>query len=183
MIDEPPNPDRAAPPPPARPPAPESASSGDASGPPPKPRPVAPERAREKAGRRGGRGKERADPPPSEPARPTPVRQSLGSSGAEEAMPTPSRSFQADGRTWVVQVAGRGMTGSRTDRGAPLLHLTFHHDAGSSPPQRELLLVGTTLDVYDDDQLPELLTRARAYRDPPRPSRPVRRGRGRPRRD
>ena len=77
--------------------------------------------------------------------------------------------------TWVALVAGRSLTGRQGDRGAPLLHITFHDTAEASPPLRELLVVGTTLDVYADEELPTLLARSRPYREPKPADRPKRR--------
>ena len=80
---------------------------------------------------------------------------------------------------WVANIAGRSLTGRQGDRGAPLLHITFHETEETSPPARELLVVGTTLDVYADEELPTLLARSRPYQEPKPADRPKRRDRGR----
>lgn len=88
------------------------------------------------------------------------------------------RRFEVDGTVWIARIAGRSLTGLKADRGAPLLHVTFHPGEGSGPPERELLLIGRSLDPYRDEELPELLHRSVPYR-PPEPPEPDRR---RPRR-
>lgn len=108
--------------------------------------------------------------------RPTPVRESLGSGEAGENAPQ-IRTFTGAGRQWVAQTAGRALAGPNPDKGAPLLHLTFHRVEEQERPVREILVVGTTLEDFGDDDLADLLDRARAYREPEKRPRTRQKGR------
>ncbi len=97
--------------------------------------------------------------------RPTPVRESLGS-GEEGGHAPQIRTFTGADQEWVAKTAGRALAGPNPDRGAPLLHLTFHRADEQDLPVREILVVGTTLEDFEDGALADLLDRARAYREP-----------------
>lgn len=104
-----------------------------------------------------------------------PVREGLPPSdrGEPREEPPPSRVFHDDdGLAWTVEVAGRGRTGSRGDRGADLLLLTFRPGAeasgeepGEEPGEEEgqaleRLVVARELDDLSDDRLVEILAEA-----------------------
>ena len=122
-------------------------------------------------------------PPEARSGRPTPVRESLASSSDEDAPSDSPRPFAVGDVSWIARVSGKSLTGRDSDAGAPLLQVTFHLADDPRTPVRELIFVGTTLDVYGDAELVHLLDRSRPYRKPEAPSRPPRRQHRRPRRD
>lgn len=111
-------------------------------------------------------------------ARPTPVRESLGSSDGGDRAPQ-IRTFTGGEREWVARTAGRALAGPGANRGAPLLHLTFHRAEEEALPVREIMVVGETLEHLSDDDLADLLGQARAYREPERQERAGQKGRKR----
>jgi hypothetical protein len=91
----------------------------------------------------------------------------------------PPRSFDVSEETWLARVGGMSLTGRRSDQGAPLLHVTFHRSTDPDVPVKETVLVGTSLDALDDEELILHMKRSRPYKEPEIKSRPSRRDRGR----
>lgn len=73
--------------------------------------------------------------------------------------------LDVDGEEWVVREGGRLSAGIGRDTRAPLLHLIFARAAEPERPLRELLTQGRALADLADAELPELLARARPYRE------------------
>ncbi len=71
----------------------------------------------------------------------------------------PHRSFEHDGREWIVRLCGRTSTGSAPDPGAPLLHLVFYSAADPSVACGGALVPGKSLEGLPELQLPELLAK------------------------
>ena len=123
--------------------------------------------------------------------RPTPVRESLGTSESERAAdsaaepgdgcaervatsgtggalePTGLRCVDTPEGRWAVRIDGAMRTGWGSDAGAPLLLVMFTLEGEGAPDQRQVLAVGTSLDALSDDDLTDLLRRARAPAPPP----------------
>ncbi len=123
--------------------------------------------------------------------RPTPVRESLGSSESERAAdsaaepgdgyakpaspsgtggalePAGLRCVDTPEGRWAVRVDGATRTGCGSDAGAPLLMVTFTLEGEGAPDQRQVLAVGTSLDALSDEDLADLHRRARAPAPPP----------------
>lgn len=122
--------------------------------------------------------------------RPTPVRESLGASESERAADSASepgdgyaeraaasvtggarestglRCVDTPEGRWAVRIDGAMRTGWGSDAGAPLLLVTFTLEGEGAPDQRQVLAVGTSLDVLSDEDLADLLLRARAPAPP-----------------
>ena len=116
--------------------------------------------------RRSGGGDRKGRPKSARPeaARPTPVRQSVAAERVELPDPErPTREVEHDGTTWIVEVAGRSLSGARTDASALILLLTFRR-ADADTPEREALCAYPGLDAISEHRLVELLERGEAYR-------------------
>lgn len=110
----------------------------------------------------------------ADPQRPTPVREMM----APEALASgtgwepPSRTFEHEGREWVVILVGQTLTGFPPDAGAPLMNLRFAPAEAPDQPERELLCVGRGLDALFDEELRHYLERARPFRGGSAPGSP-----------
>ena len=102
-----------------------------------------------------------------EGARPTPVREMMGRDPASDAVQVelPRRVFGAEEQEWVVTVVGTSVTGAPSDPGAPLLHLHFARAEEPDTPLRQLLTVGRDIEDLFDEELRQLLQRARPLRE------------------
>lgn len=109
-------------------------------------------------------GKE--SPGGSEAPRPTPVREMMSPEpGVTGDWEVPRRTFEHDGKEWIVTLAGRTVTGFPPDPGAPLMKLHFAPAEAPESPEWELLCVGRGLDALYDEELRHYLERARPYRE------------------
>ncbi|HIF22663.1 MAG TPA: hypothetical protein EYQ27_12355 [Gemmatimonadetes bacterium] len=93
-------------------------------------------------------------PPPA--GKPTPVR-NLGSTGdSTQVQPdTDIVAIEVEGVSWTVRVQGR--SGGSSPAKAPLLLLGFWKSAPSdAPPDREALIVGSSLAALNPDELVEV---------------------------
>ena len=110
-------------------------------------------------------------PPPArglaEPARKEPTPDLAAAAGSREP-PRPievlSRPIRASGEDWIVSEGGRASSGRGTDSRASLLLLLFSRAAGPDLPVREILSAVPSLNELADDDLIDLLARARPYR-------------------
>ena len=73
----------------------------------------------------------------------------------------PFRTFEHDGREWIVRLRGQASTGSAMDPGAPLMHLVFYSAADPDVACGDILETGRSLDGLSEFRLPELLADAR----------------------
>ena len=98
-----------------------------------------------------------SSPPGPNPARPTPVRQSLDRSNGEAPSPeAETRIVQALGATWTAEVIGRATAGTSSE-GVPLIELALSAEDGR---RRRVLLVGTDLGNLVESVLVRALTEA-----------------------
>ena len=97
-------------------------------------------------------------------ARPTPVRDTVESRIPEPTAleDLPSRVLTSEGVEWIVRLSGRTSTGSVSDPGAPLLHLTFCRVRDPQLAVRETLLPGRSLDQLSEADLSDALSSARS---------------------
>lgn len=106
-------------------------------------------------------------PDEAEAQRPTPVREMMapdvGPSGTD--WEPPRRTFEHEGKEWVVTLAGQTVTGLPPDPGAPLMSLHFAPAEAPETPEKELLCVGRSLDALYDEELRQYLERARPYEE------------------
>ena len=124
-----------------------------------------PKGARDKGRARGsGRGQGRAAP--------RSARQTLKGQAAEPASEEdlPSCQFVSEGVEWIVRLSGRTSTGSASDRGAPLLHLTFFRADDPLVAVREALLPGDSIDHLFEADMNEVLAGAREASVPEQPN-------------
>jgi hypothetical protein len=77
----------------------------------------------------------------------------------------PSRTIERGEESWIVREAGRSSAGVGMATRAPLLHLVFALGAEPERPLRELLTPGRGISDLGDDDLVELLARARPYQE------------------
>ena len=78
----------------------------------------------------------------------------------------PSRALAWDDQSWVVREGGRSSAGIGRSVRAPLLHLTFALAAEPDRLVKEVLTAGRGMADLSDDELIELLGRARPYEPP-----------------
>jgi hypothetical protein len=90
------------------------------------------------------------DPAPRDPLRPVEL---------------PSRTIERAGESWIAREGGRTSAGVGMDTRAPLLHLIFALEADPERPLKELLTQGLGMADLSDDELLELLGRARPYQE------------------
>lgn len=134
--------------------------------------PSSPARARPPDRKEGGQGDD-GEPEGArddDERRPTPVRVAMDAPPPGDSRPTealPARRFEAGEEEWIVRITGRTITGTRPDPGAPLMELTFYRAPESDEPVRELLTVERDLDAFYEEDLEELLARARPSRSDP----------------
>jgi len=84
----------------------------------------------------------------------------------------PSHRFTSEGVEWIVRLTGRTSTGSTSDPGAPLLHLTFYRAGDPLVAVRETLLPGTSIDDLVELDLSTVLSSARNVPSSDQPSGP-----------
>ena len=109
-------------------------------------------------GRRGpGRGRGQGRPAPR-PVRDTVERRAHVPTSVEDL---PSCHFEVEGVEWIARLSGRTATGSGSDPGAPLLHLTFFKSADPMVAVVEALLPGESIDHLFESDLSEVLATAR----------------------
>lgn len=102
--------------------------------------------------------------------RPTPVRVAMDAPPPGDSRPTeslPARRFLAgeeEEEEWIVRITGRTVSGTPPDTGAPLMELSFYRADEPDVPRRQLLTVERDLELYYDEDLGELLERARPAR-------------------
>ena len=82
----------------------------------------------------------------------------------------PSRQFAGDGIEWIVRLTGQTSTGSASDPGAPLLHVTFYRADDPLAAVREALVPGSSIDDLFESDLNDLLSTAREAVSPDPPS-------------
>lgn len=111
-----------------------------------------------------GSGESAGDSEEGGPQRPTPVREMMApEAGSAADWTPPTRTFEHQGREWVVILAGQTVTGLPSDPGAPLMQLHFAPADDPENPEKELLCVGRDLDGPYDEELRQYLERARPY--------------------
>ena len=150
------------PPPPPPPPGSEPAGPAGPSQSPQPPRPV-----------RGGPPPRPPGRGPERPRRPAPVpppaRQGVESTPRDRdplrPIELPTRAIQQGGEEWVVRESGRTSAGVGRDTRAPLLHLIFARAGEPERPLRECLAPGRGIADLTDDELADLLARARPYQE------------------
>ncbi|MBI4540145.1 MAG: hypothetical protein HY704_11625 [Gemmatimonadetes bacterium] len=98
--------------------------------------------------------------------RPTPVRELLGQAAPPGEPPAEQREearhFAAEGTEWIARVAGRCLYGTgSTPRAAVMVVDFFRADAPEMPANR-LLVSGSSLEAFFDEELSAMLTRSEA---------------------
>ncbi|NIR80367.1 MAG: hypothetical protein GWM92_16550 [Gemmatimonadetes bacterium] len=73
----------------------------------------------------------------------------------------PARRFLVGEEEWIARITGRTVSGTRPDTGAPLMELSFYRADEPDDPRRHVLTVERDLDHFYDEDLGELLERAR----------------------
>ena len=140
---------------------------------PPRAEEALPEGATQKraAGMRGQRERPKEARDKGRPA-PRPARQALEGQAAEPASEEdlPSCQFVSEGVEWIVRLSGRTSTGSVSDRGAPLLHLTFFRAEDPLVAVHEALLPGDSIDHLFEVDMNEVLAGAREVSVPEQPT-------------
>ena len=124
----------------------------------------------------GGQGRPRGASGERESGRsaPTPAREVRDRRAEPTAVQDlPSREFTAEGVEWVARLSGRATTGSPSDPGAPLLHVTFYRASDPLVAVREALLPGDSLDHLFEADLNEVLASARVATSREQPPRPL----------
>lgn len=99
--------------------------------------------------------------------RPTPVRVAMDAPPPGDSRPTealPARTFLFGEEAWIARITGRTVSGTRPDAGAPLMELSFYRAEEPDDPRRRVLTVEKDLDRFYDEDLGELLARARPAR-------------------
>jgi len=102
---------------------------------------------------------------PADRRGPTPVRESMESTPSEPpAEEEPSVRFCRGAEEWIARLAGHGRSGTAPDGGAPLMSVAFARAHDPETTLFDTLLVGRTLAGVEEQELVELLDRARPFR-------------------
>lgn len=111
----------------------------------------------------GGHGPDRGRRGPTPP----PARQGVDAAPRDPLRPVelPSRTIERSGEAWVAREGGRTSAGIAMDTPAPLLHLIFALEGNPERPLKELLTPGWGIADLTDDELLELLAKARPYQE------------------